>query len=377
MPLLQSTAGSESSEIYYEVRSSAGASTSVQEDDWTNIVLIMGFGATLQCWEPQLDRLLDSEQPRATRCLLMDNRGVGRSGSPSRKSAYRTTVMAADVLAIMEHISWEHAHVVGHSMGAMVALKLAAAHPEHIDSLTLVSTTCGHLQSIPRSWRALWYSIQLMRAKEAEDRALVDLKFHFMHSTLDEVRSQGSKTGRSRWELLAEEYVEAGRGGGIGQSKMGFHGQVHAVWSHRVSQADVNTIRSGKFPVLVIHGRHDLLATPRFGEALAKRLGAPCVMLEGAHMLCRERGYHVNLLLEHIIYHAPQLVRRQHYYLDHGSGAQLETPLSRHKGMHFDVQPAPPSDAIIFREGERLSKVREGSPDSQSSANSQAQLLHG
>lgn len=33
-------------------------------------------------------------------------------------------------------------------------------------------------------------------------------------------------------------------------------------------------------------------------------------MLEGAHMLCRERGYHVNLLLEHIIYHAPQLVRR-------------------------------------------------------------------
>lgn len=64
-------------------------------------------------------------------------------------------------MTAQEHISWEHAHVVGHSMGAMVALKLAAAHPEHIDSLTLVSTTCGHLQSIPRSWRALWYSIQV------------------------------------------------------------------------------------------------------------------------------------------------------------------------------------------------------------------------
>ena len=60
-----------------------------------------GFGATYQCWEPQLDRLLHKDQPAPTRCLLMDNRGVGKSGSPSRKSAYRTTVMAADVLALM------------------------------------------------------------------------------------------------------------------------------------------------------------------------------------------------------------------------------------------------------------------------------------
>ena len=60
-----------------------------------------------------------------------------------------------------EHVGWEHAHVVGHSMGAMIALKLAAAHPERIDSLTLVSATCGHFESIPRSWRALWYSLQV------------------------------------------------------------------------------------------------------------------------------------------------------------------------------------------------------------------------
>ena len=60
-----------------------------------------GFGATHQCWEPQLDRLLQMDQPSPTRCLLMDNRGVGRSGSPSRKSAYHTAVMAADVFALM------------------------------------------------------------------------------------------------------------------------------------------------------------------------------------------------------------------------------------------------------------------------------------
>ena len=60
-----------------------------------------------------------------------------------------------------EHVGWEHAHVVGHSMGAMIAFRLAADHPERIDSLTLISTTCGRFQSIPRSWRALWYALQV------------------------------------------------------------------------------------------------------------------------------------------------------------------------------------------------------------------------
>ena len=64
-------------------------------------------------------------------------------------------------MAWQEQIGWEHAHVVGHSMGAMIALKLAAAHPERIDSLTLISTTAGHFQCIPRSWRALWYTVQV------------------------------------------------------------------------------------------------------------------------------------------------------------------------------------------------------------------------
>lgn len=57
---------------------------------------------------------------------------------------------------------------------------------------------------------------------------------------------------------------------------LGAQGQVHAVWSHRVSPQDISTIQAGRFPVLVIHGRHDLLAAPKFGEALAKRCGCSC-----------------------------------------------------------------------------------------------------
>ena len=65
--------------------------------------MIMGFACTLGGWTPQLDELLaeDAQGRAAARVLLLDNRGVGRSSIPCRRSAYSTTVMAQDVLAVM------------------------------------------------------------------------------------------------------------------------------------------------------------------------------------------------------------------------------------------------------------------------------------
>ena len=62
-----------------------------------------GFACTLGCWAPQLDELLaeDSCGRPATRVLLMDNRGVGRSSIPRRRAAYSTSHMASDVVAIL------------------------------------------------------------------------------------------------------------------------------------------------------------------------------------------------------------------------------------------------------------------------------------
>ena len=51
----------------------------------------------------------------------------------------------------------------------------------------------------------------------------------------------------------------------------------------------------------VIHGRHDIVAPPKYGERLAGRMGCPCIILEGAHFLTRERGPAINALLRHII----------------------------------------------------------------------------
>lgn len=51
-------------------------------------------------------------------------------------------------------------------------------------------------------------------------------------------------------------------------------GQLHAVWSHSVSDGEVHCLRRAGFPMLVIHGRHDILAHPAYGERLAARCAA-------------------------------------------------------------------------------------------------------
>ncbi len=61
-----------------------------------------------------------------------------------------------------EHLGWnKDIHIVGHSMGGMIATRLAALAPERLASLTLISVTSGGFQIIPRSWRALKYALQV------------------------------------------------------------------------------------------------------------------------------------------------------------------------------------------------------------------------
>lgn len=58
-------------------------------------------------------------------------------------------------------MKWDQVHVIGHSMGAMVATQLACMHPDRLLSLTLISVTAGRWQSIPTNWAAIKYAWQV------------------------------------------------------------------------------------------------------------------------------------------------------------------------------------------------------------------------
>lgn len=73
---------------------------------------------------------------------------------------------------LQEHLRWEKAHVVGHSMGGMAAMKLAAMVPARVASLSVISSTGGGWQSVPSTWRAIRYAWRVRPPATRASRSL-------------------------------------------------------------------------------------------------------------------------------------------------------------------------------------------------------------
>lgn len=125
-----------------------------------------GTGAAGQPPQQQPVQQQQSQQPRPSPMVVcvLDNRGVGRSSSPEQRAHYSTAAMAADARQVLDHLGWrERVHLVGHSMGAMIALKLAAAAPQRVASLSVLSATGGGWQAVPKTWSSLWLGVKASR----------------------------------------------------------------------------------------------------------------------------------------------------------------------------------------------------------------------
>jgi len=102
------------------------------------VLLIMGLSFTHDMWF----RILPTLRSRC-RVILFDNRGVGRSEVPS--GPYTIAQMARDAAAVLDAAGASAAHVIGASMGGMIAQELALRFPERVRSLLLACTSHGGL----------------------------------------------------------------------------------------------------------------------------------------------------------------------------------------------------------------------------------------
>src|SRR3954470_7573226 len=101
------------------------------------LLMIQGMSGTHVAWgEPFLAPLRESFD-----VIAFDNRGIGLSGPI--EGPFTILEMAEDTAGLMEELGLESAHVVGISMGGMIAQDLALAHPDRLRSLTLGCTYCG------------------------------------------------------------------------------------------------------------------------------------------------------------------------------------------------------------------------------------------
>ncbi len=234
------------------------------------LVLLMGIGAQLVLWPEELCAML---RGRGFRVIRMDNRDVGLSSylrhlpvPDPRKVLLRAALglrvdapytledMAADVVGVMDALGVERAHVVGASMGGMIAQTVAIRFPERVAALTSIMSTTGQrrytLRTKPGALSALLGRPPRTK-EEAVDRMLTTF------------RAIGSKT-LPRSEDMLRSIAE--RSFDRGTNPAGFARQLAAIVA---SGSRAEGLRGLRVPALVIHGSQDPLIHVSAGRATA------------------------------------------------------------------------------------------------------------
>lgn len=247
------------------------------------VLLIMGLGMQLIAWPDTLVRpLIDA----GYRVIRYDNRDIGLSqhfdqlGTPSlawqmvRKRLglrvvppYSLQDMAADALGVLDALGIRQAHVVGASMGGMIAQRLAVLAPERVLTLTSVMSSSG-ARGLPRSSPAVMRL--LLRRPSATDRA-TQVKY-----SVEVFRCVGSPAFPT-----SDAELEARQGAFFDRS---FHPQGvarHAVAAF-LDQGRAALLGQIRAPTLVFHGKADPLVPCPCGEDSARRIaGSKLVTVEG------------------------------------------------------------------------------------------------
>jgi len=225
-----------------------------RKDPW--LVLVQGLGFDRSGWDP-----VSAGLRRRFRLVLVDNRGCGRSTAAT--TGFAVADMARDVVAVLDAAGIARAHLVGISLGGMVAQEVAVSYPERVDRLVLAATTPGWPFGHPMPAS----SAALMLGTSRLDRE-VALRRHVENalsaSTVVErpelverlIRHQAARpTDPKAWSALAS--AGAGYSGQLRQTRI-------------------------RARTLVLHGEDDTVVDPRNGKLLAERIpDAELVILPG------------------------------------------------------------------------------------------------
>lgn len=224
------------------------------------VLLLMGFAMPGRAWVHQVGPLAT-----AHRVAFYDHRGAGNTRAPT--GAYSMALLAGDAARLLDHLGWDRAHVVGVSMGGMVAQHLALAHPERLRSLTLMVTHAGGLSMQPPTPRGLLRFVQVNLARSAGPRfeALEQLLFPADYL---------ARCDRAWLRAVLERDHDASITKGQRLS------QLAAVLRHD-TRARLGEL--GRHPTLVVKAERDVLIRPRASDVLHRRIpGARLRVFPGA-----------------------------------------------------------------------------------------------
>jgi pimeloyl-ACP methyl ester carboxylesterase len=241
------------------------------------ILLVMGLGMQMLAWDVEFCELLAG---RGFHVVRYDNRDTGLSTKLSGRvnipagmlgltgsAVYDVDDMAADARGLLDHLGVGRAHVVGASMGGMIAQQLAAHHPDRVASLTSIMSTTGKRKpsTMPR-----FDALRLLLSKPAASRE------DYVSSITSLVGVIGSPDYPADPDRLREQ---AARSWDRCYYPSGIARQLMAIMASGDRTADVRTIQA---PTLVIHGLADRLVPARGGRDTAAAIrGSRLELIDG------------------------------------------------------------------------------------------------
>jgi pimeloyl-ACP methyl ester carboxylesterase len=244
------------------------------------LLLLMGLSSPLTWWDPEFCSMLVR---RGFFVITMDNRDVGRSTKlPERvtrgmlvrafisggrtKAPYSLTDMAQDALGLLDHLGIDSAHVVGVSMGGMIAQTVALEAPARVRSLTSIMSTTGKRTVGWQDVRVMPLMLQPMRPglEGYESSSLAVWRV---------IGSPGYPRTDERTRQIARETFERGI------SASGSLRQMMAILTQPNRSPH---LRSLTMPALVIHGLSDRMVHVSGGRDTASAIpGAELLLIEG------------------------------------------------------------------------------------------------
>ncbi len=238
------------------------------------VLMIQGVGAAGSGWNKQVQGLAGGCQ-----MLVFDHRGVGRS--PLGIEPISINQMARDAEALMDAVGWESAHVVGHSMGGIVAQQLALNVPSRVRSLCLLCTFSKGRQAARLTPWVLWMTLRTrLGTKAARRRAFLGMLY-------PRSRLKGMDTA----QLAAEVCALVGRD--LAESPPILMKQLQAVARHDHSE---RLSELGRIPTLVISAKIDPIARVSHGRKLARAIPGAVfeIMQDAAHGVIFDQAEMVN-----------------------------------------------------------------------------------
>ena len=241
------------------------------------VLLIMGLATQMIAWPEDFCRELAG---RGFHVVRFDNRDAGRSTQidaepptlaqllrrDKKAAAYGLADMADDAAGLLDHLGVDRAHVVGASMGGMIAQTLAVRHPERVLSLvSIMSNVGGRFSGQP----AFTLYPVLLKAAPGEREAFAE---HAVR-TFEKIGSPGFERDTEEVRRMALLSFDRGR------DRAAPGRQMQAILTSGSRRKDLARVEA---PTLVIHGTADKLVRPSGGSATARAIpGAKIMKIEG------------------------------------------------------------------------------------------------